>query len=88
VVPVLLQTDPEVTSRCLHPLRVEFFLSQGLAPLKGLPYLVRDRPFNARSRGCSFTPRARLFRRCNRARSGRRGQADVTSCHGPPASTP
>jgi hypothetical protein len=28
-------------------------------------------------RGCDFAPRAHLFRRCNRARSGRRGQADV-----------
>jgi hypothetical protein len=43
VVPVLLQTGPKVTSRCLYPLRVEFFLSQWLAPLEGLPYLVRDR---------------------------------------------
>jgi hypothetical protein len=41
-----------------------------------------------RSRGCSFASRAHLFRRCNRARSGRRGQADVTACHGPPVSTP
>jgi hypothetical protein len=43
VVPILLQTGPEVTGRCLHPLRVEFCLSQGLAPLEGLPYLVMDR---------------------------------------------
>jgi hypothetical protein len=41
-----------------------------------------------RSRGCSFAPRARLFRRCNRVRSGRRGQADATACHGPLVSTP
>jgi hypothetical protein len=43
MVPVLLRTDPEVTGRCLHPLRAEFFMSQGLAQLEGLPYLVKDR---------------------------------------------
>jgi hypothetical protein len=33
------------------------------------------------SRGCNFASWARLFRRCSRARarSGRRGQADVTA---------
>jgi hypothetical protein len=38
-------------------------------------YLLDKGPgrFNAHSRGCNRAPRARLFRRRNRARSGRRG---------------
>jgi hypothetical protein len=71
------------------PVEGRIHLSQGLGPLEGLPYLVRDRAiFNARSRGYSHAPRARLFRRRGRARSGRSGQADMTTCHGPPVTAP
>jgi hypothetical protein len=70
------------------PFEGRSYLSQGLGSLEGLPYLVRDKPFNARSRGYSHAPRAHLFRRRGRARSGRSGQADMTACRGPPVTAP
>jgi hypothetical protein len=70
------------------PFEGRIHLSQGLGPLEGSPYFVRVGPFSARSRGYSHAPRARLFKRRGRARSGRSGQADVTACRGPPVTAP
>jgi hypothetical protein len=64
------------------------YLSQGLGPLEGLPYSVKDRAINARSRGCSLALRARLFRRRGRARGGGWGLGAVTAGHGPLVTAP
>jgi hypothetical protein len=42
-VPVLSQTGPEVSVSCPHPFEGRVFLSQGLVPLEGPPYMVRGR---------------------------------------------
>jgi hypothetical protein len=80
-VPALFQTGPEATfSRCTLS-RVEIIPSQGLVPLEGSPYLVRNRAFKCPTGEAVISRRGRAFLgvAAARARSGRRGQADVTA---------
>jgi hypothetical protein len=64
------------------------YLSQGLGPLEGLPYSVKDRAINARSRGCSLALRARLFRRRGGGGGGGWGPGDGPPAHGPLVTAP
>jgi hypothetical protein len=70
--------------------RVEIFPSQELVPLEGSPYLVRNRAIKRSAAEAVISRRGRAFLgvAAARARSGRRGQADVTACHVPCYSSP
>jgi hypothetical protein len=70
--------------------RVEFIPSQESVPLEGSPCFARDRAIKCSTVEAAVSHRGRAFLgvAAARARSGRRGQADVTACHGPCYSSP
>jgi hypothetical protein len=77
VVPALHQAGPGRSSHVDIPSRVALVSSQGFAPLEGSPCLARDPVIKCLAvEAAVFAARARLFRRCGRARarSGRRGR--------------
>jgi hypothetical protein len=77
VVPALLQAGPGRPCHADIPSRAVFVSSRGFAPLEGSPCLARDRVIKCLVvEAAVFAARARLFRRCGRARarSGRRGR--------------
>jgi hypothetical protein len=65
--------------------RVEFIPGQESVPLEGSPCFARDRAIKCSIVEAAVSHRGRAFLgvAAERARSGRRGQADVTACHGP-----
>jgi hypothetical protein len=70
--------------------RVEIIPSQELVPLEGSLYFVRNRAIECSIVEAAVSRHGRAFLGvvAARARSGRRGQADVTACHGPCYSSP
>jgi hypothetical protein len=69
-VPALLQAGPWRPSRADIPSRAVFVSSRGSAPLEGSPCLARDRVIKCLAvEAAVFAARARLFRRCGRARA-------------------
>jgi hypothetical protein len=68
-VPALHQAGPGRPSHVDVPSRADFVSSQGFAPLEGSPCLARDPVIKCLAvEAAVFAARARLFRRCGRAR--------------------
>jgi hypothetical protein len=88
--PLCFKRAPRRPSHACTLSRVEIVSSWGLVPLEGSPYLIRNRAIKCSSAEAVISRRGRAFlgvaAAC--ARSGRRGQADVTACHGPCYSSP
>jgi hypothetical protein len=83
--PALFQTASRRPSHAYTLSRVEFIPSPESVPLEGSPCFAGDRAIKCSTVEAVVSPRESAFLgvAAARARSVRRGQADVTACRGP-----